>query len=42
MERIPTTKPPARVVATLTFVPDSWRTRALPLEMQSTSGSCRA
>ncbi len=29
------------VAATLTLVPNSYRTRALPLEMQSTSGSCR-
>ncbi len=40
--RAPTTKPPSRVAARLTLVPNSQRMRALPLEMQSTSGSCRA
>jgi hypothetical protein len=40
--RAPTTKPPSRVAARLTLVPNSQRMRALLLEMQSTSGSCRA
>jgi hypothetical protein len=40
--RLPTTKPSPSVVTTLISQPNSYRTSALPLEIQSTSGSCRA
>ena len=36
--RMSTTTPLSRVVATLTLWPNSWRTRVLPFDMQSTSG----
>lgn len=39
---MPTAKPSPCVVVTLTLQPNSYCTRALPLEIQSTLGSCRA
>ena len=42
MDRMPTTMPSFRVVPTKTLTPNSQGFLALPLEMHSTSGACRA